>query len=47
MKIKTITKIGFFLVGKSVIVAFSKKPNQSTSMLPVGNTTIKTAPDLL
>ena len=31
MKIKTITKIGFFLVGISVIVAFSKKPNQSTS----------------
>lgn len=31
MKIKTITKIGFFLIGISVIVAFGKKPNQTTS----------------
>lgn len=31
MKIKTITKIGFFLIGISIIVAFGKKPNQTTS----------------
>ena len=31
MKIKTISKIGFFLIGISVIVAFGKKPNQTTS----------------